>query len=65
VLAKDANLSIPRYVKPIDTEVRTNGEGDITKAWAVFDANGREFWQQMDTLVEMLDSVVAEEAADA
>ena len=28
-----------------------------TTAWAAFDASGREFWQEMDELVEMLDSV--------
>ena len=27
-------------------------------AWAAFDAGGREFWQQMDALVDMLDGVV-------
>ena len=35
-----------------------------TTAWAAFDASGREFWQQMDALVDMLDGVVAEEVAD-
>ena len=38
---------------------------DLKKAWAAFDASGREFWQQMDALVDMLDGVVAEEADDA
>ncbi len=30
-----------------------------------FDDEGREFWTEMDALVEMLDGVVAEEDADA
>ena len=46
-------------------DARRNGDGDLKKAWAAFDASGREFWQQMDASMEMLDSVVAEEAADA
>jgi type I restriction enzyme M protein len=64
VLAKDANLSIPRYVRPVDVDARTNGEGDLKKAWTAFDASGRELWQEIDTLVEMLDSVMNEEVAD-
>lgn len=66
VLAKDANLSIPRYVRPaINEDTRSNGEGDLKTAWAAFEAGGREFWQQMDALTEMLESVGAEEVADA
>lgn len=65
VLEKDANLSIPRYVRPVGNEA-THGDGqDLKSTWAAFDASGREFWLQMDTLVEMLDGVVAEEASDA
>ena len=41
------------------------GDGDLKAAWAAFDAGGREFWQQMDALVDMLDGAVAEETADA
>ncbi len=53
VLAKDGNLSIPRYVRPIANggDV-TVADGDLKKAWAAFDASGREFWQQMDALVD-------------
>ena len=38
---------------------------DLSTAWATFDASGREFWLQMDALVDMLDGAVAEEALDA
>ena len=66
VLAKDGNLSIPRYVRPAGERQRATGIGrDLQAAWAAFDASGREFWQQMDALVDMLDGVVAEEASDA
>jgi len=64
VLAKDANLSIPRYVRPIVAEARTNGDGEMKKVWAAFDTNGRDFWQQMDSVIEMLDGVMGEGAAD-
>ena len=33
-------------------------------SFTAFDANGREFWQEIDTLVDMLDSVVGEQDAD-
>jgi type I restriction enzyme M protein len=64
VLAKDANLSIPRYVRPIGPDARTNGDGDLKRAWVAFDASGRDFWQEIDILVEMLDSVVGEQDPD-
>jgi type I restriction enzyme M protein len=62
VLARDGSLSIPQYVmKP-----KPGGqESTLIKAWAAFDDRGREFWTQMDGLVEMLEDVLAGEAADA
>ena len=65
VLQKDSNLSIPRYVKQIGNSMSSTPEDDIKPAWIAFDASGREFWQQMDDLVDMLDSVPAEGASDA
>jgi len=67
ILEKDGNLSIPRYVRPAGNG---NGDGsgdgqDLKKAWTAFEAGGREFWEQMDELVDMLDGVVAGEAEDA
>jgi type I restriction enzyme M protein len=61
VLAKEANLSIPRYVRPVANGNNNNGEQSLKKTWAAFEAEGREFWQQMDELVEMLDDLVAGE----
>ena len=65
VLQEDGNLSIPRYVRPIENGASNSGGQDLKTAWATFDASGREFWQQMDALVETLDSVVVEEVPDA
>jgi type I restriction enzyme M protein len=67
ILEKDGNLSIPRYVLPTGNG-NGNGGGDgqdLKKAWTAFEAGGREFWEQMDELVDMLDGVVAGEAEDA
>lgn len=60
VLAKEGNLSIPRYVRPVGNNIN-NGEQSLKKVWAAFETEGREFWQQMDELVEMLDELVAGE----
>lgn len=67
VLEKDANLSIPRYVRPVaHVNSQEGGNGhDLRKAWAAFEAEGREFWQEMDALVETLDDLVAKGAHDA
>lgn len=67
ILQKDGNLSIPRYVRPAGDGVgnsASDGQG-LKTAWATFYASGREFWEQMDELFEMLDGVVAGEANDA
>ncbi len=64
ILAKDGNLSIPRYVRP-DKKLPDNPDGDLKTVWSEFEATGREFWLQMDVVVDMLDGMVAEEAADA
>jgi type I restriction enzyme M protein len=65
VRREDFNLSIPRYVQPLENRVDSVGDQDLKTAWASFEASGREFWQQMDALADMLDGVVAEEAPDA
>jgi type I restriction enzyme M protein len=64
VLAKDANLSIARYVRSANADSRTKGGGELKKAWAAFENTGREFWHQMDAVVEMLDQISSEEVAD-
>lgn len=65
VLANDAKLSLPLYVNR-PKSASANGAGNsLAEAWMAFDEGGREFWLQTDALVDMLDSVVAEEAGDA
>lgn len=65
VLDKGGTLSIPLYVKKPKPQVETGQETTLAEAWAAFDEGGREFWTQMDALVDMLDGVVAEEVNDA
>jgi type I restriction enzyme M protein len=65
VLQKDGNLSIPLYVKPTGNEASKDSDQDLKPVWAAFNADGREFWQQMDALVDMLDGVVEEETPGA
>jgi len=65
VLQKDGNLSIPRYVRPNVNAASNGGDRDLKMTWAAFDASGREFWQELDALVDMLDGVVSEETLDA
>ncbi|ESQ97117.1 DNA methyltransferase [Stutzerimonas chloritidismutans AW-1] len=62
------NLSIPLYVKRIAAAIATDSNGDavsLRSAWDQWQTDGRAFWQQMDALVETLDGLVAQEAADA
>jgi len=65
ILGRDGNLSIPHYVRRTAESAGNGGDGDLRSTWAAFDASGREFWLQMDALVDVLDGAVAEEAPDA
>ena len=67
ILKKDANLSIPRYVRPVGNGNGSDGNeaSTLKKAWAAYEADGRAFWEQMDELVETLEDIVAKEAGDA
>ena len=58
VLTKDGSLSIPLYVKKPKPEVEPGQETTLAEAWTAFDEDGREFWTQMDALVDMLQGVL-------
>lgn len=60
VLDKGGNLSIPRYVRPNGNGNSNDDSHDLKKMWTAFEANGREFWQEMDEMVEMLDDLISE-----
>jgi len=64
ILDKDANLSIPRYVRPAVNGIGNGNGQDLKHAWVAFETGGREFWEQMDALVDVLDDVVVQEATN-
>jgi len=37
----------------------------LALTWLTYEEEGREFWTQMDALVEVLDGIVADEAGNA
>ena len=65
VMAKDGDLSIPKYVEKITLNSDGERSQDLPAAWTSFQDDGRAFWSEMDPLVEMLDGIVADEANDA
>jgi type I restriction enzyme M protein len=65
VLANDGKLSLPLYVKRARSTETAGREASLASAWAAFESSGHEFWSKMDELVDSLDSVSAEEQADA
>jgi len=71
IAGNSANLSIPMYVKKLTSSAGRGavGEGDapasLAAAWAQWQSDGREFWRQMDTLVESLDRLSATDSESA
>lgn len=66
--ANAGNLSIPLYVKRATANAASDKPGDsisFRAAWEQWQTDGREFWQQMDALVETLDSLTASGVPDA
>ncbi len=63
-LAQSGNLSIPRHVKKAPNPKSEGSTQSLSDAWLSFEDEGSEFWTKMDSLVELLDGVVAEEASD-
>ena len=59
IVANGANLSIPLYVKRLAAAANAGGAEPRTlnTTWAQWQTDGRAFWQQMDSLVETLDSL--------
>lgn len=54
------NLSIPLYVKKINTVSAKDADGEtlsLNSAWEQWQNDGRVFWQQMDSLVDALDNL--------
>ena len=64
IAAQGHSLSIPLYVKrqtaASDPSAATQAP-TLREAWAAWEESGRTFWPQMDAVVDLLDSLVAEE----
>ena len=65
VIAKGSDLSIPKYVEKVTSDGDGNGSMDLPKSWASFEGDAHAFWTQMESLVKVLDGVVAKEANGA
>ena len=65
VLANDGNLSIARYVQRIpgaDGDTQTGG--NLREAWTDFDADSTAFWLDMESVVVVVDRILAESRFD-
>jgi type I restriction enzyme M protein len=60
IARQEFSLSIPLYVKRSSTG--SNGtqpeQATLTELWSAWEQEGREFWQEMDVLVDMLDKII-------
>jgi len=58
IAAQSHSLSIPLYVKRVTANGAVNGETrSLPELWAEWEREGRVFWQEMDVLMEMLDTL--------
>jgi type I restriction enzyme M protein len=63
--ANEHSLSIPLYVKRATADSRTAlGEAprSLGASWASWESSGREFWLQMDAVVDLLDGLGSDDA---
>ena len=65
ILAKSGDLTVHHYVARKATRSTAKSTESIAENWKHFDTAGREFWMEIDELVETLDSDVAEKVIDA
>jgi type I restriction enzyme M protein len=58
------SLSIPLYVTRRGSAANNKREErpSLRQAWETWEASGREFWTQMDAVVDLLDGLVVDEA---
>lgn len=61
--AQGYSLSIPLYVKrkSATTAVTPAEQPTLREAWESWEASGRDFWQQMDAVVDLLDGLVCQD----
>lgn len=65
IAGNDWSLSIPLYVKRVTASASAGSEPQSLKdAWNAWESSGREFWRQMDAVVEMMDGLLKSDAED-
>ncbi|MEJ1930580.1 class I SAM-dependent DNA methyltransferase [Nostoc sp. NIES-2111] len=57
IAAQDYSLSIPLYVRRTIANNQTEEVKTLAEVWADWEQGSRAFWQEMDALVDMLDSL--------
>ncbi len=63
VAAQDYSLSIPLYVRRATPIKQTQENKTLAQVWDDWEQSGRDFWQQMDSVVDMLDGLVLREGS--
>jgi len=64
ILAQDGDLTVHHYVVRNSANGRAQSGQSLAEVWQKFDADGREFWMEMDGLVETLEGVIGEAVGD-
>ncbi|MBD2504040.1 type I restriction-modification system subunit M [Anabaena azotica] len=57
IASQDYSLSIPLYVRRTIANNQTQEVKTLAEVWADWEQGSRAFWQEMDALVDMLDSL--------
>ncbi|MEQ9551352.1 MAG: N-6 DNA methylase [Coleofasciculus sp. G3-WIS-01] len=58
VSQQDYSLSIPLYVRRVLENGMETDKRSLKELWSDWQESGREFWRQMDEVVEMLDQMM-------
>ncbi len=58
------SLSIPLYVKRTTATTNPETASSLTDVWAAWESSGREFWSEMDPMLETLDALTSKRARD-
>lgn len=61
---QDYSLSIPLYVKRKTDSATAETASSPADAWGTWESSGREFWSEMDTMLETLDGLTSGRARD-
>ena len=63
VAEQEYSLSIPLYVRRTLTTDKPGEAKSLKEIWEDWEESGREFWREMDAVVDMLDGLVTEEVS--